>query len=206
MLESLDNGRAADQPRAELLLGKLLLRRQMGTRPTPARPRRVSERACGQEVAARLLPGAVFAVATWARSSRRRALDHLLDRRPQRPEQRRLRHCPTVLLRARAPCRPVNAYVFSQLARGARTPRRPMSWPRNCRAQLPVERQAQARSLLQQEQQLAHQPEPERPAPAGPAKPTKARKPYERQPRRHPHPNATRRFSLSQLGLTWAWH
>ena len=152
MLEYLDNGRAADQPRAELLLGKLYYEGKW----VPADARQAEahfKQALGQEVAADYYLGQIYRRGYLGQVEPQKALDHLLT--AARNGQNSADFAIAQLFSQGKGTRvdPVNAYVFSRLAKVQNTPQA-NELAAQLQAQLPVERQAQARSLLQQEQQL----------------------------------------------------
>ncbi len=106
MMKYLDNGRAADQPRAELLLGKLYYEGKWV--PADAKAAEAHfEKAVGSEVAADYYLGQIYRRGYLGKVYPQKALDHLLSRGAKRPEQRRLRHRPTVFPRQGHQARPI---------------------------------------------------------------------------------------------------
>jgi alginate biosynthesis protein AlgK len=134
MMKYLDNGRAADQPRAELLLGKLYYEQ---TVPADAKVAEEHfQKAVGREVAADYYLGQIYRRGYLGKVYPQKALDHLLT--AARNGQNSADFAIAQLFSQGKGTKPdpLNAYVFSQLAKAQNTPQamnwRPHSKP-NCR-------------------------------------------------------------------------
>ncbi|WP_177433325.1 alginate biosynthesis TPR repeat lipoprotein AlgK [Pseudomonas sp. Sample_14] len=150
MMKYLDNGRAADQPRAELLLGKVYYEGKM----VPADAKVAEEhfqKAVGREVAADYYLGQIYRRGYLGKVYPQKALDHLLT--AARNGQNSADFAIAQLFSQGKGTKPdpLNAYVFSQLAKAQNTPQAD-ELAATLEAQLPPERLPEARRLLQQEQ------------------------------------------------------
>lgn len=150
--EYLDNGRAADQPRAELLLGKLYYDGKWLT-PDAQQAEAHFQRAVDKEVAADYYLGQLYRRGYLGQVYPQKALDHLL--KAARNGQNSADFAIAQLFSQGKGTRPnlLNAYVFSQLAKVQDTPQG-NELAAQLDEQLPVEQRAQARRLLQKEQAL----------------------------------------------------
>ena len=150
--EYLDNGRAADQPRAELLLGKLYYDGKWLT-PDAAKAEAHFLQAVDKEVAADYYLGQIYRRGYLGQVYPQKALDHLL--KAARNGQNSADFAIAQLFSQGKGTRPnlLNAYVFSQLAKVQDTPQG-NELAAQLDEQLPVEPRAQARRLLQKEQAL----------------------------------------------------
>ena len=150
--EYLDNGRAADQPRAELLLGKLYYDGKWLT-PDAAKAEAHFLQAVDKEVAADYYLGQIYRRGYLGQVYPQKALDHLL--KAARNGQNSADFAIAQLFSQGKGTRPnlLNAYVFSQLAKVQDTPQG-NELAAQLDEQLPVEQRAQARRLLQKEQAL----------------------------------------------------
>lgn len=150
MMEYLENGRAADQPRAELLLGKLYYEGKWV--PADAKVAEAHfQKAVGREVAADYYLGQIYRRGYLGQVYPQKALDHLLT--AARNGQNSADFAIAQLFsqgRGTAP-NPVNAYVFSQLAKAQDTPQA-NELAQQLDQQLPPGQRAEAQRLLQQEQ------------------------------------------------------
>lgn len=150
MMEYLDNGRAADQPRAELLLGKLYYEGKWV--PADAKVAEAHfQKAVGREVAADYYLGQIYRRGYLGQVYPQKALDHLLT--AARNGQNSADFAIAQLFsqgRGTQP-NPVNAYVFSQLAKVQDTPQA-NELAQQLDQQLPPGQRAEAQRLLQQEQ------------------------------------------------------
>ena len=152
LMKYLDNGRAADQPRAELLLGKLYFEGKM----VPADAKVAEEhfkKAVGREVAADYYLGQIYRRGYLGKVYPQKALDHLLT--AARNGQNSADFAIAQLFSQGKGTRPdpVNAYVFSQLAKAQNTPQA-NELAQTIEAQLPPDRLAEAQRLLKQEQAI----------------------------------------------------
>ncbi len=152
MMKYLDNGRAADQPRAELLLGKLYFEGKM----VPADAKVAEEhfkKAIGREVAADYYLGQIYRRGYLGKVYPQKALDHLLT--AARNGQNSADFAIAQLFSQGKGTRPdpVNAYVFSQLAKAQNTPQA-NELAQTIETQLPPDRLAEAQRLLKQEQAI----------------------------------------------------
>nr|WP_095193288.1 alginate biosynthesis TPR repeat lipoprotein AlgK [Pseudomonas sp. Irchel 3A7] len=150
MMEYLDNGRAADQPRAELLLGKLYYEGKM----VPADAKVAEEhfqKAVGREVAADYYLGQIYRRGYLGKVYPQKALDHLLT--AARNGQNSADFAIAQLFSQGKGTKPdpLNAYVFSQLAKAQNTPQA-TELAQTLEAQLPPAQLAEAQRLLKQEQ------------------------------------------------------
>ncbi|NWB89631.1 alginate biosynthesis TPR repeat lipoprotein AlgK [Pseudomonas agarici] len=152
MMEYLNNGRAADQPRAELLLGKLYYEGKW----VPADARQAEahfQKALGKEVAADYYLGQIYRRGYLDQVYPKKALDHLL--KAARNGQNSADFALAQMFsqgRGTKPD-PLNAYVFSQLAKLQDTPQA-NELAQQLDEQLPPAQRADAQRLLQQEQRL----------------------------------------------------
>ena len=150
LLQYLDNGRAADQPRAELLLGKLYYEGKV--LPADAQVAEAHlQKAVGREVAADYYLGQIYRRGYLGQVYPQKALDHLLT--AARNGQNSADFALAQLFSQGKGTRPdpVNAYVFSQLAKTQDSPQA-HELAQQLDAQLPPAQRAQAQRLLQQEQ------------------------------------------------------
>ena len=150
MMKYLDNGRAADQPRAELLLGKLYYEGKM----VPADAKVAEEhfqKAVGREVAADYYLGQIYRRGYLGKVYSQKALDHLLT--AARNGQNSADFAIAQLFSQGKGTKPdpLNAYVFSQLAKAQNTPQA-TELAQTLEAQLPPAQLAEAQRLLKQEQ------------------------------------------------------
>ena len=150
MMKYLDNGRAADQPRAELLLGKLYYEGKM----VPADAKVAEEhfqKAVGREVAADYYLGQIYRRGYLGKVYPQKALDHLLT--AARNGQNSADFAIAQLFSQGKGTKPdpLNAYVFSQLAKTQNTPQA-TELAQTLEAQLPPAQRAEAQRLLKQEQ------------------------------------------------------
>ncbi|MGE8067427.1 alginate biosynthesis TPR repeat lipoprotein AlgK [Pseudomonas sp. NPDC089569] len=152
MMKYLDNGRAADQPRAELLLGKLYYEGKL----VPADAKVAEEhfqKAVGREVAADYYLGQIYRRGYLGKVYPQKALDHLLT--AARNGQNSADFAIAQLFSQGKGTKPdpVNAYVFSQLALAQNTPQA-TELVQTLQTQLPPDRLAEAQRLLKQEQSV----------------------------------------------------
>ena len=150
MMKYLDNGRAADQPRAELLLGKLYYEGKM----VPADAKVAEEhfkKAVDREVAADYYLGQIYRRGYLGKVYPQKALDHLL--KAARNGQNSADFAIAQLFSQGKGTRPdpLNAYVFSQLAKVQNTPQA-TELAQTLETQLPPAQLAEAQRLLKQEQ------------------------------------------------------
>ncbi|WP_203303909.1 alginate biosynthesis TPR repeat lipoprotein AlgK [Pseudomonas weihenstephanensis] len=150
--EYLDNGRAADQPRAELLLGKLYYDGKWLT-PDAQKAEAHFLRAVDQEVAADYYLGQLYRRGYLGQVYPQKALDHLL--KAARNGQNSADFAIAQLFSQGKGTQPnaMNAYVFSQLATLQNTPQA-NELAAQLDEQLPAEQRAGAQRLLQKEQAL----------------------------------------------------
>jgi alginate biosynthesis protein AlgK len=150
MMKYLDNGRAADQPRAELLLGKLYYE---GKRvPVDAKVAEEHfQKAVGREVAADYYLGQIYRRGYLGKVYPQKALDHLLT--AARNGQNSADFAIAQLFSQGKGTKPdpLNAYVFSQLAKVQNTPQA-TELAQTLEAQLPPAQIKEAQRLLKQEQ------------------------------------------------------
>jgi alginate biosynthesis protein AlgK len=152
MMKYLDNGRAADLPRAELLLGKLYYDGKW----VPADAKQAEahfQKALGREVAADYYLGHISRSGYLGQVYPDKALKHLLT--AARNGQNSADFAIAQLFSQGKGTRPdpVNAYVFSQLAKAQNTPLA-NELAQTLEAQLPPAQRAEAQRLLQQEQAM----------------------------------------------------
>ncbi|POA20481.1 alginate biosynthesis protein [Pseudomonas sp. FW300-N1A1] len=160
LMHYLDNGRAADQPRAELLLGKLYFEGKWV--PADAKVAEAHfQKAVGKEVAADYYLGQIYRRGYLGQVYPQKALDHLLT--AARNGQNSADFAIAQLFSQGKGTRPdpLNAYVFSQLAKAQNTPQA-NELANTLEAQLPPAQLAEAQRLLRQEQAmrgaLSHNP------------------------------------------------
>ncbi|SDU83126.1 alginate biosynthesis protein AlgK [Pseudomonas mucidolens] len=149
MMKYLDNGRAADQPRAELLLGKLYYEGKWV--PADAKAAEAHfQKAQGQEVAADYYLGQIYRRGYLGQVYSQKALDHLLT--AARNGQNSADFAIAQLFSQGKGTKPdpLNAYVFSQLAKTQNTPQA-NELAAQLEAQLPPAQRAEGQRLLQQE-------------------------------------------------------
>ncbi|WP_426112426.1 alginate biosynthesis TPR repeat lipoprotein AlgK [Pseudomonas sp. DSP3-2-2] len=152
MMEYLDNGRAADQPRAELLLGKLYYEGKW----VPADSKKAEEhlkKAVGTELAAHYYLGQIYRRGYLGQVYPQKAVDELLI--AARGGQNSADYAIAQLYsqgKGTMP-NPVNAWVFSQLALKQGTPQA-TDLAQQLSAALPPEKLAAAQRLLEQEQKV----------------------------------------------------
>jgi alginate biosynthesis protein AlgK len=152
MMEYLDNGRAADQPRAELLLGKLYYEGKW----VPADSKKAEEhlkKAAGTEIAAHYYLGQIYRRGYLGQVYPQKAVDELLT--AARGGQNSADYAIAQLYsqgKGTLP-NPVNAWVFSQLALKQGTPQA-TELAQQLSAALPPEKLATAQRLLEQEQKV----------------------------------------------------
>jgi alginate biosynthesis protein AlgK len=152
MMEYLDNGRAADQPRAELLLGKLYYEGKW----VPADSKKAEEhlkKAAGTEIAAHYYLGQIYRRGYLGQVYPQKAVDELLI--AARGGQNSADYAIAQLYsqgKGTIP-NPVNAWVFSQLALKQGTPQA-TDLAQQLSAALPPEKLAAAQRLLEQEQKV----------------------------------------------------
>ncbi|AMW81635.1 Alginate biosynthesis protein AlgK precursor [Pseudomonas yamanorum] len=149
MMKYLDNGRAADQPRAELLLGKLYYEGKW----VPADAKAAEEhfqKAVGREVAADYYLGQIYRRGYLGKVYSQKALDHLLT--AARNGQNSADFAIAQLFSQGKGTKPdpLNAYVFSQLAKAQDTPEA-NDLATQLEAALPPEQRAEGQRLVQQE-------------------------------------------------------
>jgi len=152
LMEYLENGRAADQPRAELLLGKLYYDGKW----VPADAKQAQshfQKAVGREVAADYYLGQIYRRGYLGQVYSQKALEHLLT--AARNGQNSADFAIAQLFSQGKGTRPnlLNAYVFSQLAKAQNTPQA-TELAQTLEAQLPPAQLAEAQRLLQQEQAI----------------------------------------------------
>ncbi|UMZ13106.1 alginate biosynthesis TPR repeat lipoprotein AlgK [Pseudomonas sp. MPFS] len=150
MMKYLDNGRAADQPRAELLLGKLYYEGKWVPADAKVAEQHFKQ-AQGREVAADYYLGQIYRRGYLGQAYPQKALDHLLT--AARNGQNSADFAIAQLFSQGRGTRPdpVNAYVFSQLAKVQDTPQA-NELAQQLDEQLPPGQRAEAQRLLQQEQ------------------------------------------------------
>ena len=150
MMKYLDNGRAADQPRAELLLGKLYYEGKM----VPADAKAAEEhfqKAVGREVAADYYLGQIYRRGYLGKVYSQKALDHLLTAARNGQNSADFAIAQLFSQGKGTKPNPLNAYVFSQLAKVQDTPQA-TELAQTLEAQLPPAQLAEAQRLLKQEQ------------------------------------------------------
>ncbi|WP_371924818.1 alginate biosynthesis TPR repeat lipoprotein AlgK [Pseudomonas sp. R5(2019)] len=152
LMEYIDKSHAADQPRAELLLGRLYYEGKM----LPADAKQAEshlQNAAATENSAHYYLGQLYRRGYLGQVYPQKALDHLLI--AARGGQKNADYALAQLFsqgRGTKPD-PVNAYVFSQLALEQNTPQA-IELAQQVNEQLPPAQRAQAQRLLQQEQQM----------------------------------------------------
>ncbi|NUT89123.1 alginate biosynthesis protein [Pseudomonas corrugata] len=152
MMQYLENGRAADQPRAELLLGKLYYEGKWV--PADAKVAEAHfQKAVGREVAADYYLGQIYRRGYLGQVYSQKALDHLLKAARNGQNSADFAIAQLFSQGKGTKPNPVNAYVFSQLAKVQNTPQA-NELAQTLEAQLPPEQLAQAKRLLQQEQAI----------------------------------------------------
>ena len=152
MMEYLDNGRAADQPRAELLLGRLYFE---GKWVVPDAKKAVEhlERASATELSAHYYLGQIYRRGYLGQVYPQKAVDELLT--AARGGQASADFAIAQLFSQGKGIKPdpVNAWVFSQLSLVNPTPQA-NELAQTLNAQLPPEKLATARNLLAREQKV----------------------------------------------------
>jgi alginate biosynthesis protein AlgK len=152
MMEYLNNGRAADQPRAELLLGKLYYEGKWVLPDAKAAEQHL-KKAEGSEIAAHYYLGQIYRRGYLGNVDSQKAADQLLT--AARGGQNSADYALAQLFSQGRGTKPnlLNAYVFSQLALAQGTPEA-TDLAQQLNEQLPPAQHADAQRLLQQEQQL----------------------------------------------------
>ena len=150
--EYLDNGRAADQPRAELLLGKLYYDGKWLT-PDAQKAEAHFQNAVDKEVAADYYLGQLYRRGYLGQVYPQKALDHLL--KAARNGQNSADFAIAQLFSQGKGTQPnaMNAYVFGQLAKLQTTPQA-NALAAQLDEQLPAEQRPAAQRLLQKERAL----------------------------------------------------
>ena len=150
--EYLNNGRAADQPRAQLLLGKLYYDGKWLT-PDAQKAEAHFQQAVDKEVAADYYLGQLYRRGYLGQVYPQKALDHLL--KAARNGQNSADFAIAQLFSQGKGTQPnaMNAYVFGQLAKLQNTPQA-NALAAQLDEQLPAEQRAGAQRLLQKEQAL----------------------------------------------------
>ncbi|MCP2074326.1 UNVERIFIED_ORG: alginate biosynthesis protein AlgK [Pseudomonas lini] len=152
MMQYLENGRAADQPRAELLLGKLYYEGKWV--PADAKAAEAHfQKAVGREVAADYYLGQIYRRGYLGQVYSQKALDHLLKAARNGQNSADFAIAQLFSQGKGTKPNPLNAYVFSQLAKAQNTPQA-TELAQTLEAQLPPEQLAQAQRLLKQEQAI----------------------------------------------------
>ncbi len=152
LMAYIDKGRAADQPRAELLLGRLYYDGKM----VPADAKQAEshlQNAAATENNAHYYLGLLYGRGYLGQVEPQKALDHLLT--AARGGQSNADYALARLFSQGHGTRPdpVNAYVFSQLALAQNTPQA-TELAQQLNEQLPPAQRAQAQRLLQQERRM----------------------------------------------------
>jgi len=152
MMEYLDNGRAADQPRAELLLGKLYYEGKL-VLPDAKKAEEHLTRAAPTQISAHYYLGQLYRRGYLGHPDPQRAVNELLT--SARGGQASADFALAQLFSGGKGIKPdpVNAWVFGQLAQVQATPQA-ADLMQQLNDQLPPEKRAQAQSLLQREQQV----------------------------------------------------
>jgi alginate biosynthesis protein AlgK len=152
MMEYLDNGRAADQPRAELLLGKLYYEGKWIT-PDARKAEEHLKRAAATEISAHYYLGQIYRRGYLGQVYPQKAVDELLI--AARGGQNSADFAMAQLFSQGKGTKPdpVNAWVFSQLALANQTPQA-VELAQTLNAQLPPEKLAVAKDLLAREQKV----------------------------------------------------
>lgn len=149
MMKYLDNGRAADQPRAELLLGKLYYEGKWV--PADAKAAQAHfQKAQGQEVAADYYLGQIYRRGYLGQVYPQKALDHLLTAARNGQNSADFAIAQLFSQGKGTQPDPLNAYVFSQLAKIQDTPQA-NELAAQLEQQLPPAQRAEGQRLLQQE-------------------------------------------------------
>lgn len=156
MMEYLNNGRAADQPRAELLLGKLYYEGKW-VLPDAKKAEIHLQKAAGSEVAAHYYLGQIYRRGYLGKVEPQKAVDQLLT--AARGGQNSADYALAQLFSQGRGTKPnlLNAYVFSQLALAQNTPEA-TDLAQQLNEQLPPAQHADAQRLLQHEQQIRGTP------------------------------------------------
>jgi alginate biosynthesis protein AlgK len=154
MMEYLNNGRAADQPRAELLLGKLYYEGKW-VLPDARQAEAHLQKAAGSEIAAHYYLGQIYRRGYLGQVYPQKAVEQLLI--AARGGQNSADYALAQLFsqgKGTLP-NPLNAYVFSQLALKQNAPTQEATdLAQLLNEQLPPAQRAEAQRLLQQEQQV----------------------------------------------------
>jgi alginate biosynthesis protein AlgK len=152
MMEYLNNGRAADQPRSELLLGKLYYEGKW-VLPDAKQAEVHLQKAAHSEVAAHYYLGQIYRRGYLGKVDSQKAVDQLLI--AARGGQNSADYALAQLFSQGRGTKPnlLNAYVFSQLALAQNTPLT-TDLAQQLNDQLPPAQRAEAQRLLQHEQQL----------------------------------------------------
>jgi alginate biosynthesis protein AlgK len=154
MMEYLNNGRAADQPRAELLLGKLYYEGKW-VLPDAKQAEAHLQKAAGSEIAAHYYLGQIYRRGYLGQVYPQKAVEQLLI--AARGGQNSADYALAQLFsqgKGTLP-NPLNAYVFSQLALKQNAPTQEATdLAQLLNEQLPPAQRAEAQRLLQQEQQV----------------------------------------------------
>ena len=152
MMEYLQNGRAADQPRAELLLGKLYYEGKWV--PADAKVAEAHfQKAVGKEVAADYYLGQIYRRGYLGQVYPQKALDHLLTAARNGQNSADFALAQLFSQGKGTQPNPLNAYVFSQLAKAQDTPQA-NELATTLQSQLPPAQLAEAQRLLRQEQAM----------------------------------------------------
>ncbi|QXN51182.1 alginate biosynthesis TPR repeat lipoprotein AlgK [Pseudomonas fluorescens] len=150
LMKYLENGRAADQPRAELLLGKLYYEGKWV--PADAKVAEAHlQKAVGKEVAADYYLGQIYRRGYLGQVYSQKAVDHLLTAARNGQNSADFALAQLFSQGKGTKPNPLNAYVFSQLAKAQDTPQA-NELAQTLEAQLPPAQLAEAQRLLQQEQ------------------------------------------------------
>jgi alginate biosynthesis protein AlgK len=154
MMEYLDKGRAADQPRAELLLGRIYYEGKRVIPDAKAAEQHL-QKAAPTQISAHYYLGQIYRRGYLGQVEPQKAVDNLLI--AARGGQASADYALAQLYssgRGTLP-NPVNAYVFSQLAKAQpEPPQTALDLAALAEQQLPPDQRAQALRLLQQEQQV----------------------------------------------------
>jgi alginate biosynthesis protein AlgK len=154
MMEYLNNGRAADQPRAELLLGKLYYEGKW-VLPDARQAEAHLQKAAGSEIAAHYYLGQIYRRGYLGQVYPQKAVEQLLI--AARGGQNSADYALAQLFsqgKGTLP-NPLNAYVFSQLALKQNAPTQEATdLAQLLNEQLPPAQRAEAQRLLQREQQV----------------------------------------------------
>ncbi len=149
MMKYLDNGRAADQPRAELLLGKLYYEGKWV--PADAKAAEAHfQKAQGREVAADYYLGQIYRRGYLGKVYPQKALDHLLTAARNGQNSADFAIAQLFSQGKGTQPNPLNAYVFSQLAKAQDTPEA-TELATQIEEQLPPAQRAEGQRLVQQE-------------------------------------------------------